>query len=345
MRKCAVIIAAALAAMASSAACAAPVKIELSYIVPVSNWATILFQKPELAHYLGKSYTFEAVHFQSTPVEIDALESGKLQIANLGFTSLPIAIVNAHMTDLRIIADETQDGVPGYYSDEYLVRKDSSIKTIEDLKGKVVTDGGQGGGLDIALRVMLAKHDLHVPGDVTIIESPIPTAPAMLAERKVDLVALPLPFTESPKVRSEDRSLFTQRDAMGITQLGMWVARAGFIKKHRAALVDFMEDALREERWYLNPANHQEAVKIAARVSKLPAPVWQKWLFKKDGQNGDYYRSPDGLPDIVGLQRSIDQQVKYGLLKQGIDVRKYVDLSLVKEATKRLDEEARRSSN
>jgi len=41
-----------------------PVKIRQSYIVSVANWATILFAKPEMAKHLGKSYTFEPVHFQ-----------------------------------------------------------------------------------------------------------------------------------------------------------------------------------------------------------------------------------------------------------------------------------------
>src|ERR1700688_362377 len=103
-------------ALMASAASADPVKIRLSYIVPVSNWATILFQKPELAKHLDKSYSFEAVRFQSTPTQIQALAAGELDIGNLGFTSLPLAITNAGMSDLRIISDETQDGVPGYYS-------------------------------------------------------------------------------------------------------------------------------------------------------------------------------------------------------------------------------------
>lgn len=332
----AIMLGVACALWSTGAVRAEPVRIRLSYIVPVSNWATILFQKPELAPHLGKAYTFEAVHFQSTPTLIQALAAGELEIANLGFTTLPLAITNAHMTDLRIIADGLQDGVPGYYSDQYMVRKDSPIKTVEDLKGKVLVSNGYGSGTDIPMRIMLKKHGLDPKRDVTIIEAPIPTMPAILSEKKADLIALPRPFTANPAVRMADRTLFTQRDAMGITQLGMWVARAGFIKAHHAALLDFMEDALREERWYLDPAHHEEAVKIAVRVSKLPAPVWQSWLFRKDGQNGDYYRSLDAIPDIPDLQKAIDEQVKYGYLKQRIDIRKYVDLSLIREAAKRL---------
>lgn len=332
-----IFLAVALAALLSCAAAQAdPLKIRLSYIVPVSNWATILFQKPELAKHLDKSYSFEAVRFQSTPTLIQALASGEIEIANLGFTSLPLAITNAGMTDLRIIADELQDGVPGYYSNEYMVAKDSPIKTVEDLKGKVLTTNGFGSGTDIPLRIMLAKHKLNDKSDVTIIESPIPTMLAMLNERKVDLIAWVLPFTANPKAHENARTLFTAGDAVGINQLGLWATRQGFIDKNRAALTDFMEDALRAERWYFDPANHAEAVKIAVAVTKIPPETWDSWLFKKDGQKGDYYRNPNGEPDIASLQKVVDEQQKFGFLKQSIDVKKYVDLSLVEAASKRL---------
>lgn len=173
LSKTRIFLGAALAiALSASLAQADPLKIRLSYIVPVSNWATILFQKPELAKHLDKSYSFEAVRFQSTPTLIQALASGEIEIANLGFTTLPLAVTNAGMNDLRIISDELQDGVPGYYSNEYMVLKDSPIKTVEDLKGKVLTTNGYGSGTDIPLRVMLAKHKLNDKSDVTIIESP-----------------------------------------------------------------------------------------------------------------------------------------------------------------------------
>ena len=75
MRVKSLLVAAVFAATGVSGAQAEPVKIRLSYIAPVSNWATMLFQKPELARHLGKSYTFEAIHFQGTPQLITALKS------------------------------------------------------------------------------------------------------------------------------------------------------------------------------------------------------------------------------------------------------------------------------
>jgi NitT/TauT family transport system substrate-binding protein len=68
-------------------------------------------------------------------------------------------------------------------------------------------------------------------------------------------------------------------------------------------------------------------------MSKLPPVVFQNWLFTKK----DYYRDPNGLPDLGALQSNIDQQRDQGFLKTKIDVKAYVDLSLVQEAAKRLN--------
>jgi sulfonate transport system substrate-binding protein len=229
-----------------------------------------------------------------------------------------------------------QDGVPGYYSNEFMVRKDGPIKTFTDLRGKILATNAFGSGTDVPLRIMLAKHNMQDKRDVTIIETQISAMPAMLNDGKVELIVLPLPFTANPAVRAATRTIGTTGDAVGINQLGMWVARQSFIDKNRAALTDFMEDALRQERWYLDPANHAEAVKIAAGITKTPPERWDSWLFKKDGEKGDYYRNPDGKLNVEALQKVIDLQVQYGFVKQNIDVKKYVDLSLVEEAAKRL---------
>ena len=107
--------------------------------------------------------------------------------------------------------------------------------------------------------------------------------------------------------------------------------RKSFIDKHRAALVDFMEDVLRIERWYLDPKNHDEVAKIASGILKVP-PERFGWLFTKQ----DYYRDPNGLPDLAALQNNVNTAADLGFLKPGLDVSKYADLSIVKEAAARL---------
>jgi sulfonate transport system substrate-binding protein len=336
MRFTKLIAGAALCAMSLGAAAQQPLKIRVAYVVPVANWASLLFQKDGVAQHNGKSYTFEAVHFQGTPQMITALANNELEIADLAFASLAIAVQNAGMDDLRVIADEFQDGVDGYYTDEFFVLKDSAVKTIKDLKGKVVATNVAGSAVDIIMRAALKKNGLDDRKDVNTIETAFPNMKPTLLSKKADAIPGVIPFSFDPELRDKARVLFTQKEIVGRTQMIVWAAREGVIKKNRAAMVDFMEDSIRAVRWYLDPKNHAEAVEIAAKVSKRPAGAFDKWLFRKEGQNGDYFHSPDMMPDLGSLQKNIDLQKELGLVKASIDVKKHSDLSLAQEAAKRI---------
>jgi sulfonate transport system substrate-binding protein len=307
-------------------------KIRFAWIVVPSQLTPIFFAKEGIAKHLGKSYDFEPVYFQATPPMITALATGEIDIAPLGYSSLSLAVTNAGMSDLKVIADEFRDGVEGYYSNEYMVLKDSPIQKVEDLKGKVLATNAYGSAIDMASRVRLRRAGLEDKRDYSVMETPLPTMKSMLAEKKTDLMTMVLPFSFDPQARAMARTLFTQRDAMGVTQMSMVVARAGFVEKNRAAVVDFLEDMLRAIRWYQDPANREEGIRIVSTFTKLPAERFSEWLFTKK----DYYRDPDGRVDADVLQKNIDLQREIGFLRGSIDAKKHVDMSLVAEAAKRL---------
>jgi NitT/TauT family transport system substrate-binding protein len=309
----------------------APVKIRVSWTAPVSNWASILLEKKDLAKHLGKTYTLEPVRYAGTPLMITALANGELDVANLAYSTLGIAIKNAGLDDLRVIGDEFRDGVDGRYTNEFYVLKDSPIKTVADLKGKVVATNVSGSAVDVAMRAMLRKGGLENKRDYTVLETPFPTMRAMLAEKKVDLIPAVLPFSLDPELKKIARPLFSQRDAIGVTDMIIWAARKPFLEKNRAAMVDFMEDSIRIVRWYLDPKNQKEAAEIAARVTKRPAAQFD-WLFTV----ADYYRNPDMVPDLKALQSNVNITKDLGFVKDHIDVEKYADLSIVQDALKRL---------
>src|ERR1043166_4549662 len=110
-------VAALLAAALGAAQAADPVLIRLSYVVPVSDLPSLLLEKKDLAKHLDKSYRLEVTRFAGTPPMVTALAAGEVDIADLAFTTLPIAIQNAGLSDLQVIADGFQDGAPGRYSD------------------------------------------------------------------------------------------------------------------------------------------------------------------------------------------------------------------------------------
>ena len=321
----------ALGLLGAGAAQAEPVKIRMSWVAPLANWASIIMEKKDLAKHMGQSYVLETVRYPGTPQMIAAIANNELEVASIAYSSLTIAIDNAGLDDLRVIADEFQDGQPNSFSQEYYVRKDAGIDKVEDLKGKVIGTNGAGSAVDVAERAMLKKHGLEDKRDYTMLEGPLPAMPQMLLEKKVDLIPAVLPFALNPKLRADGKILFYQRDALGITQMIVFASRKGFIDAHRAAMVDFMEDMLRIVHWYLDPKNHDEVVKIAAKVVKAP-PERLGWLFTKD----DDYRDPNMVPNLEALQRNADVMQDLGFVKRKIDIKAHADLSLVEEAAKRL---------
>ena len=311
---------------------AEPVKIRMAWVAPVANWASIILEKKDLAKHMGKSYVLEAARYQGTPQMIAAIANNELEVSNLAYSSLAIAIENAGISDIRVIADEFQDGVPGYFSQQFYVRKDSGINKVEDLKGKIIGTNGGGSAVDIAVRAMLKKHGLEEKRDYTMLEGPLPAMPAMLLEKKVDLIPAVLPFALNPKLKADGKVLFELKDALGgITQMIVWTARKSFIDKHRAAMVDFMEDMLTITRWYEDPKNHAEAAQIASKLTKVP-PERFGWLFTK----ADTYRDPNLLVNLEALQRNVDTTRDLGFVKKKINIKDYADLSLAQEAAKRL---------
>jgi ABC-type nitrate/sulfonate/bicarbonate transport system substrate-binding protein len=73
-------------------------------------------------------------------------------------------------------------------------------------------------------------------------------------------------------------------------------------------------------------------VKAVAAFTKLQPERFSSWVFT----NTDYYRDPKGQVDVAALQRNVDVQHDLGFLKNPLDVKPYVDMSLVDEAAKRL---------
>src|SRR5438105_4681800 len=115
-----------------------PLKIRVGWVVPITDWALFMVENRDLARHFGKSYVMEPVRFASSPSVITAMANNELEIGNLAFSTLALAIQNAGLEDLRVISDLFQDGVSNYYTNEYFVLRDSTIKSVGDLKGSAI---------------------------------------------------------------------------------------------------------------------------------------------------------------------------------------------------------------
>ena len=308
-----------------------PTKIRIGWANTPAQLPPIIFANTGILKHYGKTYTVELTYFRGSTPQITALAAGELDIAALAFSSFALAIQNARMNDLRAIGDLYQDGVGDYYSSQYVVRADGPIHKVEDLKGKLIATNGIGGAVDMAMRKRLRDAKLEDKRDYTVIEVQFPAMPAMLDEGKVDLAGMVAPFSLEQIKSGKARALFSIEDAMGVTQTTLMAARAPYIAKNRAALVDFMQDMQIGTRWLLDPANRDAGLKIVADVTKRPVSSFSSWLFTKS----DYYRDPDVRPNLKALADNIRVQKDLGFLKSDVDVPKQADLSLVDEAAAR----------
>ena len=314
----------------ATAARAEPVKLRIGYDVIPVHIIPVIFKMPEFLKHYGKDYTIEFIRFKGSPLQVQALAAGEIDIAALAFSTFATSITTAHLP-IKGIADLAQDGP--WYSQVFGVKKDSPITKIEDLKGKTVAVNAFGGATDMAARVMMVQHGLTPDKDVRIIEGSFGAMPAMVRAGKIDVGSFPAPIWVNAEKAGDIRPLFRQADALGVQQFLLYAAKTDFIKANHKALVAYYEDYLRGLKAVLDPANREHALNVMSEVSGAPVKNFQDWALLK---GKDYFHSPDGRINTKALQNNIDALKKLGLLKDTLDVTPHIDNTLVDEAGKQL---------
>ena len=309
-----------------------PLNIRVGWSTMPGHMIPVLFSKPEILKHYGKTYTVQPINFRGSSPQITAMAAREVDLVAYSPATLALTVLNAHL-DTKVLADMLQDGVPGYHSETFLVRADSGINSVADLKGKKVGTNAVGSASDTAMRAMMKRSGLSDPRDFTSIEAAFPSLPALLDSGKVDMSVALLPQNLEMVRSGKYRLLFSASDAWGQTQLVFLAGRADFVSRNHDAMNDFMEDYVRAWRWFLDPAHHAEAVKIVSDYMKVPEADLQ-YLFTKD----DYFRDPFMHANIPALQNAINVSKDLGVIPNTITVApRYVDNSFVDEAKKRIE--------
>jgi len=210
----------------------------------------------------------------------------------------------------------------------YMVRVDSGIQTVQDLRGKTIGVNNYGGVFDIYLRHTLDKHGVDSKKDVKIVEIPISNIYQALSTKQIDAGAVPALFVPMADARfkGQFKVLFDFRDVPGIkdrpqiNQLLLAVTD-DYQKRERPALKAFLQRYLSVVRWsYANPS---EAAGLWAKASKVELV---KALPDPFGPN------TDAKIDVPAMQLDIEIMHRHGYLKKtDFGARKLVDHSLLDE--------------
>ena len=317
--------------LAQTSASAEPLKIRIAYSSTTGQLTMLMTQVPrELLQHWGKTYVVEPMFIQGSGPMLTAVAARETDFANYSYQSFVNGVLEAKI-DMRIIEEALSDKPPNHGT-AYWVAKDSGINRVEDLKGKTLGINARGSTNEAALRKMLSDHGLTDGKDYQIVEARFDALWPTLQTGRVDLAFLTIPFDLIAEKTGKYKPLFQMRDALGPTQTVVLGGLTEFVSKNRAALVDFLQDELIARRWLYDPKNRAQMLDIVAKLTKRPADQFSDWIFTA----ADNYRDPNGEVDPAILQRNIDDLYKLGITKGTLDVKTYLDMSLVKEAAKRI---------
>ena len=131
---------------------ATPVKIRMGWGIPAEEIKYVMMAKPELARNMGTWYTVEWHQFAGTTPGVQGLAAGTLDGATVG--SLSVANGLDQDADIVITGEFIEERSPGF-STAWLVKKDSPIQTVADMRGKVMGSSAIGGSTDYIAKFKL----------------------------------------------------------------------------------------------------------------------------------------------------------------------------------------------
>ena len=304
-----------------------PLEIRLIHGTPLSMIIASMPAKKDILPNYGKEYTLSLRNINSSAEVATALAAGA---GDIGTTSAGAVIsVNTKLkADLRVVADQIQNGIDGQNAHWFVVRDDDPAKSVRDLKGRTLGTLGFGSFADISLRIALSKAGLDPAKDVTIVEVPFLAMEANLREKKVDLVFFVPPFYQIARAKGGIRVLFTTAETLGPVQVLFLGARGDFLQKNPRRVQAFFDDYYRFLQYGLDPKNRDEMVEIAAKMQNVPPAGPKRWWNTKE----DFYRARDGLPNIAGMKKEISMLQQFGILEKAADIDRWVTLSYMKAA-------------
>jgi ABC-type nitrate/sulfonate/bicarbonate transport system substrate-binding protein len=304
-----------LVAGSASTAFGQPVTLRLGYGTAAEEPLWLVVAKPELAKNYGKAYALDATRFTGSDKRGQAFEAGAIDLASSSANGVIFAA--AEGVTAKLIASVSRESSRGF-STGYYVKESSPIKSVADLKGKIVGINGFYTSGHLWLKTALEKNGL-AETDVTIAPVPFPAMQEALEAGKVDVGQFPQPFAAVVEKQMKVRKIFDAKYGVPFDEeLIVLAGKDEFLKKNATAVQAFLADLKAATQFYLENPREARQLLIDNKMVRVNPDVYVAM--------NDYYRDPTLRVDIEALEKMQAFQIKAGFQKKSADVRSLVDL-------------------
>jgi ABC-type nitrate/sulfonate/bicarbonate transport system substrate-binding protein len=295
-----------------------PVKIRMGWGIPAEEIKYVMMEHPEVAEHLGSAYEIEWQQFSGTALGVQGLAAGTLDCATVGGLSVANGLDQG--ADIVILGEFIEERST-HMSTRWMVRKDSGIDSLDDLRGKKVATNAVGGSTDYLQDFHIEQETgLEAGRDYEKVEVPFGQMQETLLSGRVDMGLFPQPFYGAIQATGEVKSMFRLTDQIEpFVQLLNGCTRE-FVEEHEDAIRRFQEDWERIADWIQEPGNRDAVIEASAAATEIPADVLGRFLLTER----DYYRPPNGAVSLDALQEEWDFFRERGGIGQELDVRDHV---------------------
>jgi ABC-type nitrate/sulfonate/bicarbonate transport system substrate-binding protein len=276
----------------------------------------------ELGYFKDENLTVEFQRFEGGVGSLRAAASGGITLA--GTSSEPVVDGIANGADVKVL-----------YS--YAPAVDVSfvvgprIKTLADLKGKVMGVQEPGGFADVMTRIVLKKAGVD-PKDVTFKQ----TTTAARVQQVIqgvdqggtDTAVLHIDQTKVAQKQNPALSVLVNMwEILSDYQYSVWVAPTQSVKDDAATLECTLRALVRADRAMYDPANRAKIVDIAVKEAKIDKDVAESTfdiLVKAKA-----WPQNEGVPKTF-IEGTIKSEKDFGKITKDLKFEDVVDLSIVK---------------
>lgn len=261
----------------------------------------------------GAPYTVDWKHFQSAAPVAEALEAGAVDLGFLGDSGFIFLAAKGAPVKLIGVSRQNPDTIA------LLVPKDSTAKSIEDLKGKKVAYWPGAWSQQLTLR---ALEKAGLPHDYVEFVKLMPIdAAAAFPRGSIDAFPVWEPYISQQTLFSGAKPLLTARDLMpGLSSIA---ANADSIEPKRAAIADFLGRLQKARAWV--EANKETYADLWAKKANLDQSVSRNWIGHANMTVGPVDESA-----ARDYQETADFLVETGALAKKLDTSSIVDTSFSK---------------